>query len=81
MANLNAAAANNNVYVVDTFSNRIQKFTSDGTFITEFGSVGSSNGQFDTSHDLALDSCGNVTLLIQEIAIFSCIVKIYFRFL
>jgi len=50
----------NNVYVADTFSNRIQKFTSTGIFITEFGSPGSGNGQFDTAHDLALDSSGNV---------------------
>ena len=38
----------NNVYVADTFSNRIQKFNSTGTFITEFGSPGSGNGQLDT---------------------------------
>lgn len=50
----------NNVYIADTFSNRIQKFTSDGLFVTEFGSPGSGNGQFDTPHDVALDSSRNV---------------------
>lgn len=50
----------NNVYVADTFSNRVQKFTNTGTFITEFGSAGTSDGRFDTPHDVALDSAGNV---------------------
>lgn len=53
-------ASNNDVFVADTFSNRVQKFTSTGTLLTEFGTAGSANGQFDTPHDVALDSSGNV---------------------
>lgn len=45
-----------NVYVADSFNNRIQKFTNDGILIAEFGSAGSGDGQFNTPHDIALDS-------------------------
>ena len=45
----------NNVYVADEFNNRIQKFDSNGNFITEFG-------QDRLSHpiDVAVDSQGRV---------------------
>lgn len=36
-----------NVYVADTGNNRVQKFSSDGNYITEWGSAGSGNGQFN----------------------------------
>ena len=49
-----------NIYVVDKGNNRIQKFTSDGTFITKWGSNGSSDGQFKVPHGIAIDSSGNV---------------------
>ena len=38
----------------------IQKFDSDGTFITEWGSEGSAEGQFNKPSDIAIDSSGNV---------------------
>jgi tripartite motif-containing protein 71 len=41
-----AVDSSGNVYVSDSGNNRIQKFSSDGTFITKWGSRGSSNGQF-----------------------------------
>jgi DNA-binding beta-propeller fold protein YncE len=34
------------VYVADSSNHRIQKFTSDGKFITKWGSEGSADGQF-----------------------------------
>ena len=40
------------VYVVDSGNNRIQKFSSDGAFITKWGSHGSGNGQFRPSQQL-----------------------------
>ena len=55
-----------NVYVADTGNHRIQKFTSNGTFITKWGSHGSADGQFATSGliigepDVATDPAGNV---------------------
>ena len=37
------------VYVVDTANDRIQKFDSNGKFITKWGSTGSQRGQFNTA--------------------------------
>ena len=48
------------VYVADTFNNRIQKFTSTGLFIREWGSLGSGNGQFNLPVGIGLDSAGHV---------------------
>ena len=39
---------------------RIQKFDSNGTFITKWGSEGSDDGQFDGPKGIAIDSSGNV---------------------
>ena len=41
-------------------NNRIQKFTSDGTFITKLGTEGSGNGQFRYPWGIAVDSSGRV---------------------
>ena len=49
-----------NVYVADYVNHRIQKFTSDGAFITKWGSDGSGNGQFDRPLGIATDAAGNV---------------------
>jgi len=48
------------VYVADTYNNRIQKFNSNGTFITKWGSQGSGDGQFSHPWGVAIDSSGNV---------------------
>jgi DNA-binding beta-propeller fold protein YncE len=47
-----------NVYVVDSFNNRVQKFTSDGTFIREWGSFGTGDGQFNNPIGIEVDSSG-----------------------
>ncbi|MFZ4664047.1 MAG: cohesin domain-containing protein, partial [Caldilineaceae bacterium] len=39
---------------------RIQKFDSNGNFLTKWGSYGTGNGQFDKPTDLAFDSAGNL---------------------
>ncbi|ACL16750.1 PKD domain-containing protein [Methanosphaerula palustris] len=49
-----------NVYVADVGNNRIQKFTSTGTFIKKWGSSGSGDGQFSSPSGVAVDSAGNV---------------------
>ncbi len=49
-----------NVYVLDYVRGQIIKFKSDGTFIFQFGSVGSGNGQISSSTDLAVDASGNI---------------------
>ncbi|MGA2791297.1 MAG: 6-bladed beta-propeller [Candidatus Bathyarchaeia archaeon] len=49
-----------NVYVVDTYNNRVEKFTSSGTFILTWGSLGSGKGQFYHPESVGADSSGNV---------------------
>jgi tripartite motif-containing protein 71 len=46
---------NDNVYVADEFNNRIQKFDSNGNFITEFG-----QDRLNHPIDVAVDSQGRV---------------------
>ena len=47
-------------YVVDMNNNRIQKFTSDGTFDLQFGSLGSENGQFTAPRGIVVSPDGSV---------------------
>ncbi len=49
-----------NVYVVDTRNVRIQKFNSEGDFVTKWGSLGCRDDQFLIPHDIAIDSSGNI---------------------
>jgi YD repeat-containing protein len=56
-----AADLSGNVYVADTSNHRIQKFDSNGTFITKWGSYGYEvDGQFYYPRGIAVDSSGNV---------------------
>ena len=55
-----AMDSSDNVYVADLFNNQIQKFDSNGKFITKWGSEGTGDGQFDNPSGIALDSSGNV---------------------
>jgi sugar lactone lactonase YvrE len=50
----------NLVYVSDIGNNRIQKFSSDGTFITKWGSLGTADNQFNDARGVAVDRFGNV---------------------
>jgi len=49
-----------NVYVMDTGNNRVQKFDAAGTYLSQWGSPGSGNGQFSYPSGIAVDSAGNV---------------------
>src|SRR5215211_1238385 len=49
-----------NIYVTDTINHRVQKFTSDGQFITKWGSEGNGNGQLNEPHSSIIDPQGNV---------------------
>jgi len=55
-----------NVYVTDSINDRVVKFTSTGTYISQLGctsgacSSGTANGQFNSPYGVAVDSSGNV---------------------
>lgn len=56
-----AVASDGSFYVSDGYGNsRVVKFSSDGTYITSWGSFGAESGQFNTPHGIALDSQGQV---------------------
>ena len=59
-----AVDSQHNVYVTERgfnfLNHRVQKFDSDGVFITEWGSFGSSDRQFKQPYDVAVDSEDNV---------------------
>ena len=57
-----AVAQNGNIFVADGEgpNNRIVKFSADGRYLTEWGSTGPASGQFNTPHDLAIDSQGRL---------------------
>ena len=48
------------VYVSDSYNHRIQKFTSDGNFITKWGKEGDGEGEFDIPRGIAVGPEGNV---------------------
>jgi DNA-binding beta-propeller fold protein YncE len=48
------------VYVADYWNARIQKFDSNGNFITKWGSEGTGDGEFDDPAGIAVDSSGCV---------------------
>lgn len=51
---------NGDIYVVDTGNNRIQRFNSEGNFLSEFGQFGSENGSFNSPWGIAVDNQGFV---------------------
>lgn len=51
---------NGDVYVVDQGNNRVQRFDRDGRFVSEFGTAGRGNGQFDRPYGIAIDKDGYV---------------------
>ena len=55
-----AVDSSGNVYVPDYVNNRIQKFTSSGEFVLQWGCKGSSDGQFSLPFGVAVDSSENV---------------------
>ena len=67
----------NNIYVNDPQSGvngsgmpRVEKFDTDGHFITKFGSLGSGNGQFVDPEHNAVDSDGNVYITDRKATIY-----------
>jgi sugar lactone lactonase YvrE len=52
--------ASGNLYVTDSGNNRVQKFSSSGTYITQWGTSGTGNGEFTSMSGIAVDSSNNV---------------------
>lgn len=55
-----ASGAGGVLYVADSNNDRIQRFTRDGTFISEWGSTGTGPGQFVSPVDVAVAPSGDV---------------------
>jgi sugar lactone lactonase YvrE len=55
-----AVDANGNFYVIDLEVDSIQKFTSDGQFISKWGVRGSEDGEIFSPESVAVDDSGNV---------------------
>jgi len=49
-----------NIYALSTFSNAVYKFSTDGKYLTKFGSEGDQPGQFRAAMDIAVDGQGRV---------------------
>jgi DNA-binding beta-propeller fold protein YncE len=54
------------VYVVDTHNHRIQKFSSEGVFVTKWGTKGSGDGQFINPYDVAVGPNGDIYVADPE---------------
>ena len=52
--------ADDNLYIVDSNNNRVQKFTKDGKFLAKFGTAGSGDGEFNMPWGIAIDSHGDL---------------------
>ena len=52
--------ANGNIWVLDASNDRVEQFSSTGTYISEFGTYGSGAGQLHQPQGLAIDQAGNV---------------------
>lgn len=55
-----AIDSNDDLYVTDWGNGRVQKFTSGGTYVTQWGLPGSGDAQFSGPAGIAMDSAGNV---------------------
>jgi hypothetical protein len=48
--------SSDNVFIVDKNTSHVQKFDSNGTFLTKWGSQGTGDGQFLELEDIEIDS-------------------------
>lgn len=55
-----AVDGDGNVYVTDTFNNRVEIFDADGAFISQFGKNGDGPGDFERPKGIAVDCDGHI---------------------
>ena len=55
-----AVDANDNIWATDVSNHCIKQFTSSGTYVKQFGSFGTGNGQFKGPSGIAIDGSGNL---------------------
>lgn len=55
-----AVDSSGNIYITDGGNHRIQKFDSNGAYLSQFGSGGIGNGQVISPHGIAIDSNGDI---------------------
>ena len=48
------------IYVSDSWNDRVQKFDPDGNYLGQWGNRGIHDGQFENLYGIALDATGNV---------------------
>jgi len=68
-----AVDSSDNVYVGDYIDDRIQKFDSDGSYITKWGSNGIGNGELYSPNGISVDSSDNVYVgdTLERIQVFA----------
>ena len=57
----------NEVYVVDNLNGRIQKFDTNGKFITKWGSNGWDDGEFKTPGEISIDPSKRVIYVVDTV--------------
>jgi len=55
-----AVDSDGNVYVTDTFNDRVEIFDADGNFISMFGKIGDAPREFERPRSIAIDADGHV---------------------
>ena len=58
--------SNDDIYIVDTGNDRIQKFSTNGTYIEKFGTAGTADGQFGAPNSIAINSIGHIYVTDSE---------------
>ena len=56
----------NEIAVIDTFNNRIQIFSSDGTYLRSFGKEGDKQGEFNNPVGIAFDKNGHIVVVDSD---------------
>ncbi len=60
------AASDGNIYVTDYNNNRVERFSTAGAYVSQFGTVGTGNGQFKGPAGITADAYGNVFIVDDE---------------